>query len=196
MTILRLKAHQRQANIVEDIYNIFYYFTAANPGTNVEIEEFIQEWIDNVQPAILAFQSDQIVYLDIYAEVVGGLFFSSITQGSVDGVISCDANAPYLAYEFIYRRNTRATRNGFKRFAGVCEDAIDQGGNVTGAVATALTAAETVLDDVLNPPMGACNPIIYGPPTGPPNNLPERTNGVAEVAFHRVTTQNSRKPWR
>lgn len=190
---MRLTAVQRQANIVTDIMNVFYYSETVNPTSNAEVEEFIQEWIDNIQPAILAFQSDQIVYLEIRAEHIGGIYFSSISQGAVDGVISGSALPPYYAYEFIYRRATRATRNGFKRFAGVIEEAIDQGGNVTGGVATALTAAETVLDDTLNMSWGAASPIIYGP-QGPAHPA-DVENPVSEVAFQRITTQNSRKPW-
>lgn len=192
--VLQITAVQRQANIVDDILNVFHYQElTAEPTSNAEVEEFVQEWIDNIQPAILAFQSDQIVYLEIRGEIVDGLYFATITQGAVDGVISGTALPPYYAYEFIYRRATRITRNGFKRFGGVIEEAIDQGGNVTGSVATALTAAETVLDDTLNMSWGSAVPVIYGRPIPP--SLPARTNTVQEVGFSRITTQNSRKPW-
>jgi len=193
---LQLTAIQRQANIVEDIHNVFHYENMSPVTSNDDVEEFIQEWIDNIQPAILAFQTDQIVYLEIRAELIDGLWFSAISQGSVDGLISGTTMPPYVAYEFIYRRATRTTRHGFKRFAGVDEESVDQAGNVSGAVATALTAAETVLDDTLNMSWGTAIPVIYGRETPPPSSLPTRVNTIDEVAFLRVTTQNSRKSWR
>lgn len=183
----------RQANIVSDLLNVYAYAESVPVTSNAQLTEFIQEWIDNIQPAILAFQSDQIVYLEVRAEVLDGLYFSSISQGSVDGAISGTALPPYVAYEFIYRRATRVTRNGFKRFPGVIEEAIDQAGNVTGAAATALTAAETVLDDTLNMSWGTADPQIWGRPIPP--STAHRFNDITEVAFQRVTTQNSRKPW-
>ena len=194
--VLQLTAVQRQANIVEDIHNVFHYRTTVDVTSNDDVEEFIQEWIDTVQPAILAFQTDQIVYLDIRAEVVGDVWFSSIAQGSVDGLISGTTMPPYVAYEFIYKRATRLTRNGFKRFAGVDEGSVEQAGNVSGTVAAALTAAEPVLGSTLVLSWGSAVPIIYGRPTPAPSSLPERENNIIEVAFQRVTTQNSRKPWR
>jgi len=196
MALLQLTAVQRQANIVEDINNVFYFETDDPPNSNSDLLEFIDEWIAVVQPAILAFQSDQIVYLEVNALEVNGVFFATRSQGAVDGLISCDAMNPYMAYEFIYNRATRTTRNGYKRFAGVCEDAVDQGGNVTGAVATALTTAEGSLAVSLTLSWAIATPVIFGRATPPPSSLPERVNQIQSVTFLRVTTQNSRKPWR
>jgi len=196
MPVVKLRVRQRQANLVDDILNIFHYLTLTDVDNAPELTNFINQWILDVQPAILAFQTDQIVYLDLHAEVIGGLAFADISQGSVDGDISGDPGDPYSAYEFIYHRATRSTRNGFKRFAGVDENSVDQGGNVSGTVAGALTAAEPVLSSDVTTTGAVYTPVIYGAPTGPPNNLPERVNAITSVAFHRVSSQNSRKPWR
>lgn len=185
----------RQANIVDDINNVFHYHNAVEGApSSAELGVLLTFFETEVLPAILAFQSDQIVYLELRARHVEGVSFTSTTLGSLDGEIAGSALPPYVAYEFIYRRATALTRNGFKRFAGVIEEAIDQGGNVTGAVATALTAAEPILTLPLEGSGGTFwQPVIYGRPI--PSNPTPRIGQVDEVGFQRVTTQNSRKPW-
>jgi hypothetical protein len=193
--IVEIVSVARQANIVDDILNVFHYRNDDQVGiSGADISALLNEWISNVLPGILAFQSDQIVYLEVRGRSVTGVTFASVSLGSTDGDITGSALPPYVAYEFIYKRATALTRNGFKRFGGVIEEAIDQGGNVTGAPAAALTAAETTLETTLVDIVGfPYRPIILGravPPT-----LPLRVGEIDEIAFQRVTTQNSRKPW-
>lgn len=192
---LQLTTVARQANIVDDILNVFHYHNNdATALSNATINLLLADFIANVLPSILAFQSDQIVYLEVRGEQVGGVTFGSQPLGSTDGDISGSALPPYVAYEFIYRRATALTRNGFKRFAGVIEEAIDQGGNVTGTVAGALTAAETALGQELTADSVAFyRPIILGRPTPSVPGL--RVGEIDAISFQRVTTQNSRKPW-
>jgi len=193
--IVELVTVARQANIVDDILNVFHYRNDDQVAiSGADISALLDEWIANVLPGILAFQSDQIVYLEVRGRSVTGVTFASVSLGSTDGDITGSALPPYVAYEFIYKRATALTRNGFKRFGGVIEEAIDQGGNVTGAVAAALTAAEATLETGLVDIVGfPYRPIILGRPVPPV--LPLRVGEIDEIAFQRVTTQNSRKPW-
>lgn len=199
MPIMRLTDVQRQANIVEDIHNVFHFFVGQSPTSAAEVLELIDTWILQVQPSILLIQSAQIVHLEVRAEEVDGLYFASRTQGLVDGEVAGTALPPYVAYEFIYRRETRVTRNGYKRFAGPCEEDVDQGGNVNPSVVTNLDALGVDLAENIITSWATAIPVIYGPATPPPpegSGLPERHNFVTSVDFLRVTTQNTRKSWR
>lgn len=193
--IVEIVTVARQANIVDDILNVFHYRNDDQVAiSGADISALLDEFIAEVLPGIVAFQSDQIVYTEVRGRSVTGVTFASVSLGSTDGDITGSALPPYVAYEFIYKRATALTRNGFKRFGGVIEEAIDQGGNVTGAVAAALTAAEPILETVLVDIVGfPYRPIILGRPVPP--TLPLRVGEIDEIAFQRVTTQNSRKPW-
>jgi hypothetical protein len=199
MAILQLINVQRQANIVLDINNVYYYESDNDPTSNADVLEFIDQWISVVQPDILQIQSTQIVHLEVKALEVNGVFFATRTQGLVDGNVVGDATNPYTAYEFIYNRATRITRNGFKRFAGPVEQDVDQGGNITPGVLVNLALLGNALESPLVVSWGVCTPVIFGKATPPPplgSGLPERVNGITGVTFVRATTQNSRKPWR
>lgn len=196
MTVLfELVTVARQANIVDDILNVFNYVCdTLDDVSNSTINVLLADFIADVLPGILAFQSDQIVYLEVRGRQINGVTFGSQPLGSTDGEISGSALPPYVAYEFIYRRATALTRNGFKRFAGVIEEAIDQGGNVTGAVATALTAAQPILAlELTADGVNFFRPIILGDPIPPATEF--RIGEVDAISFQRVSTQNSRKPW-
>jgi hypothetical protein len=199
MAVIQLIDHQRQANIVDDILNVFYFFTGDAPNSNANLIELIDTWILTVQPSITLIQSEQIVHLEVSALEVNGIHFASVAQGSVDGQVVGEAFSPYSAYEFIYNRETRLTRNGFKRFAGPVEGDVDQGGNISPGVLVNLNALAVDLGEVVITSWASAVPIIYGRPTPPPpegSGLPERVNFVENVSFLRFTTQNTRKPWR
>lgn len=199
MAILQLTDVQRQANIVNDIHNVYHFETDGDPNSNDDIEEFINVWIEDIQGAITLIQSDQIVHLEVRAIELDGVFFATVPQGTVDGQVTGTAVAPYITYEFIYNRGSRLTRNGFKRFSGPVEEDIDQGGNVGAGVLANLNALALLLDDPITVSWAICTPIILGLATPPPpdgSGLPQRVGPIQSVAFHRVSTQNSRKAWR
>jgi len=199
MAILQLVDLQRQADIVDDINNVYFYQSDAEPNSNDNITEMLFFFRDNVLPAITLVQVDQIVHLQLDGLVVNGLYFATIALGSEDGQVVGTAKEPYIAWEFQYDRATRLTRNGFKRISGVTEEDTDQGGNVTPGVLANLNALATVLQAPMDLSWATLVPIIYGRPTPLPpigSGLPERVNLVENVRFIRVTTQNSRKSWR
>lgn len=199
MAIIQLIDLQRQANIVQDINNVYYYESDAEPNSNDNMQELNIEWIQTVLPAITLIQVDQIVHLEVSSLVVNGLYFATEALGSDDGQIVGTAKEPYIAWEFIYDRATRLTRNGYKRIAGVTEEATDQAGNVDPSVLANLNALGVVLEAPIVLSWATLTPVIYGRPTPPPpagSGLPERVNNVTGVRFVRVTTQNTRKSWR
>ena len=120
--------------------------------------------------------------------------FGSIGLGTLDGLVTGTAQPPYIAWEFIYRRATALTRNGFKRFAGVTEEDVDQAGNVqAGILANLVALADDLEQPLTGPGSQPFSPVIYGRPI--PSNPTPRIGFVSQVQFLRVTTQNSRKPW-
>lgn len=59
------------------------------------------------------------------------------------------AFAPFVAYGLQTSRTTLAVRRGSKRIAGVTEDAVDAGGNISAGIVTALGELADALTDVL-----------------------------------------------
>lgn len=120
-------------------------------------------------------------------------FFDFTYPTPRQGVVASDVLPPFMAWAFIMNRSTAATRNGQKRIAGVPELWQNAGILQTGTTQLNNFAA------ALRSPVGVTGS-TFGDITGIPvivrkanDGTPLVENPVADAAFRRISTQNTRK---
>ena len=172
--------------------NVFHYRqTLGVTGGNILAEEFINE----VFPHIVSILSNTTVW-----QSVDWINYDDLadfgTNDSILGTVGDKAGNSmprFNAVSFIYHRDTRATRNGAKRFSVYSED--DQnGGTPDPDFLIALQAAAEGLEQFIN--LGVTEiwrPIIARLSSDGSSIV--LVNDVESVTFNRLTTQNSRKPF-
>lgn len=179
--------------------NVFGYLQVSGTGT---------------QPALALAQLFEV---NVYGAIRGILHTSALAQSisvvNVDDfgdyylmpqseIIPADGTRPggesntFIALGFVLARQTRAVRNGAKRFGGISDDDIVNAGLAAGIVG-AVQNVENALGMALGAAPGmAFEPrimrrIVTGPVENPVYEYQDFPMGAA--TFRRVTTQNSRK---
>lgn len=177
--------------------NIYYYRieAAINSITGNELAEAFFNFQDTV---IMNALSQTVTLNSVQVDnVTDGLSFGEFAASGFTGAITGEAMGPFIAYGYTLLRTNKLTRNGFKRFPGVVEDAQNNGAIQSSWVNyNRLLTIETQLAATLNL-SGASGqvdvaPVIYGDVNA---NRPSPVwQYVSEAALSpRLTTQSSRK---
>lgn len=191
-----LKDHQLWGD-AKRVLNCWTYACDYN-GAGMPLSDLLSLWAVTTLQHVLSTQSSAVTHdqLELF-DMTDGVDYASMTL-TVDNVgqRSGEARAPFEAWAFRLNRETRATRHGQKRLAGVAEgDAADYE-PTTAMLAILATAATNFEDGLYQPVMGArvrmCrNVIVSKPPTGAWTL--DDVNGVSSVQFVRLTSQVSRR---
>lgn len=192
-----IKFNVAMTTVQQTARNIYYYRIAAAIGsmTGDEIAEAFFSWNDTVvMPALSTTVTLDSVQVD---NVSDGLSFGEFSATGYNGSQAGEAMGPFVAYGFTLLRTDKSTRNGFKRYAGVVEQAQSNGAiqsSWTGY--SALKTIESQLSAQLAL-VGASgqldiDPVIYGDVT-PTRPTPVWQYVSGAVLQPRITTQNSRK---
>lgn len=186
-----------QKYLGEDVLNVFYYRYFSAPTVDDGIyTELLNDFNDNIITKIRQIQVDGLVYDTVQVKnVSNNINFAVLPLGS-HGVIpaSDEAQLPsYISAGFMLLRDSLVTRNGYKRFAGLIDTAVE------GNEWVGYTVAINDLLSALAAPLYAglvqvAAPVIVKRPITPPVGTGYVYSSVAGVLFKGVGTQNSRKP--
>jgi hypothetical protein len=146
-----------------------------------------------VRPPLLQFQSEACDHVGLgYTNLMNLNEFGTVTTvPTPSGVVTGQGQASFYALTFKLFRTDRSVRNGYKRIGGIPETVVT-GNSVDAAFTADVDAFAETLDNDLSSNGYTFVPVIYGAPTGPPNNLPERIVPVIDAVFLKVSTQRSR----
>lgn len=188
-----------QSYLDQQVLNVYYYQCMA-VGTDPDLSlEALATWFyADLIADVTAIQMDGLLHntLDLRNLENGVDFYTGTTV--VPGQISsagAQELASWMSAGFILRRSTLATRNGYKRFAGLSET--DVAGNLwitstarldTIATALAIPVTTTNNDEFI--------PVIVKRPIPEPNTVDPTTNPIVSASFRGLGTQNTRKPGR
>jgi len=179
----------------QNISNVFFYYMSIATSSNPYAAALANLFADEVLPSIIDFQSDELVYSEIYCVNVGTPLDMVVLPLATSGSIAADPDTllpSYVAAKFRFTRSGAGQRYGYKRFAGL-NDALVNGNAPSSSMTTLGNTCAANLDDplvggsgtTLNP-FVASRPIILG--TIPSGYVPQGCQ------FSGITTQNSRKP--
>lgn len=179
--------------------NVFFYeWVAVIDPTGAWLENANTQFVENVWSPIQQVQSDLCVTQTItWKDLTGGVdfFVDSEPKPGTGGTGSDSTVAPsYTSLGFLLRRSTLATRNGYKRFAGLLEANIS--GNEFTGYGTVVDEIKVALKYVITG-LGApvMEPVIAKRPLPEPGES-YITSGIQSVEFRGLGTQNTRKPGR
>ena len=181
-----------QSYLGQTVLNVYYFqFDPVTGAGSTYLESMNAAFMSDVLPAILAVQADAVDHthrdwfnmsneLDIFSD-----------DSVVSGVLGGDELNSFTSLGFMLRRSDGATRNGYKRFAGLTED------RCHGNVYTFGTGEQAAIETALALPL-TVGIIQYGHPVIVKRPIPKPATGyvktdVADATFRGVGTQNTRK---
>lgn len=183
----------------QQVLNVYHYKMLTAPSTGLAVNALYRAMDSIINGVLVLLQSSQLKHT--------GWAMTNLDDDSEFALIPtnyfasgpADAMPPFVAYSFRYNRDSRAVRNGQKRYAGVCESFVDSGVLTSVPLVNADALAVLLqgpLTDVLT---GAIfQPRILHRATtagvgGATSTTPRADYGVASVQYVRVSSQNTRK---
>lgn len=172
------------------IFNVFGYLHSL--GQDDEQDLAAQAFDEDIMPQIKVVQSVNLAYTSIRAiNITGSLADEVITPSEASGQAAGDDVVSFVSAPFRYNRETKDTRNGSKRLAGMLEQNL-VGTGFLGSFFTALQTLATVFGTDISTVGGIFVPIILGAETVTPGTW--NYNSIVSVqALQRSTSQVSRK---
>jgi len=186
--ILKLKS----TYLSQAMLNVFFYEqTAGTGGANMLADAFDT----NVLAALSPMNSNQVSYNAVEVlNLDNPLDFIEFTPTTAAGAQTGDYLPPFVAINFRYARATRAYRHGSKRFSGLTESMVANGGLDAAYIAT-VTALGNALEAALSnltgdawTPKLAHRTVVGGVTT-------YTLYDFSSVFYTHIGTQNSRKPY-
>jgi len=172
------------------IFNVFGYLHTL--GQDDEQDLCAQAFDEDIVPECALIQTDELTYDTIRAiNVTGTLADEVISPATGSGTLSGAEVAGFIGCSFRYNRETKDTRNGAKRFAGILEaDMIGVGFEAAYFAKMGVLAGHLSTD--ISTVGGIFTPIILGKETATPGTWTYNTI-VSVQALNRQTSQVSRK---
>jgi hypothetical protein len=177
----------------QELLNVFYYQSDGVP-VNSESQEWLSLFNGLIPGEIRDVTSSAYTQEKTILDYPNTGFQDEQSLGNINGSLSGDAAAPFMAFGFRLQRTNNTTRHGFKRIGGL-QEAYPTSDLITGAGSnTALDEIAVAMFQTLVQVIGTQEaiPVIIGKNN---SNAPGSwtANPVAGVQFQRITTQNTRK---
>lgn len=176
-----------------NVNNVYHYRINAI-GTGTLGQRVLEIFTLRLWPRIILLQHESLSHDAVVWVNLNNLteFGTEVPAPAVTGSLQQEANVSFNAIKIRLNRETRLTRNGFKRIGGL-DEAVTTGNTINPAFAADAALMGTEMG--VNQTIGGWifQPVIYGRETGPPNNLPIRVNNVVAGITVGVTSQSSRK---
>lgn len=192
-----LKAFQRDSQYLQDVLNVYWYEQTSAAGSAADLED---AWREDVRPALLDIQSDNIAYTLIETVNVNDVSdFETVQPTGINGLRVGTQLPPWISWGFRLGRASRASRHGYKRIAGVNEEDTEDGWFDNAAIGTEMTAAIAALwADISYTATGnTYAPRIVKVTRTNPGVLPATYTytgyPIGSASFYGVTSQNTRK---
>ena len=193
-----LQLVDNQTYLEQQVLNIYYYRVTSITGLGADYLEALNTyWEGLVLDAITPIQMSNLTHVSReWRNLSNGLDFF-VENTPVVGELSTDTNQQepsFLSAGFLLLRESLATRNGYKRFAGLSEtDVVGNawvgGSTRTNALATALAS------DLQAGLVTIAEPVIVRRPLIPP--VASYTySSIGAAQFRGIGTQNTRKQGR
>lgn len=189
----------RQVYLAQEVLNVYYYRSETANSDGVAALESLATWFQTgflddvtaIQNTGLSHTIREIKNLsngiEFYADT--DIVLGQISTATTDGLPS------YISLGFQLQRGTLATRNGYKRFAGLVEAQV--GGNQYVGASGPIDAVEAALTVSPNTLAGdTFAPIIVKRPIPESPFATYVYSPVVGASFRGVGTQNTRKPGR
>lgn len=178
----------------QQVLNVYNYEVVTLTGLADNYLEVIADWYEEVGlAAVRGIQSSSLVHIGLRViNYTTGIDFLERPLANLAGVRPAPVLPPNVCWTFRLLRETRATRHGWKRYAGVAEQDQNNGDN------EGLGAAQ--LDPVLNflaadfQPAPSVVPLL-APVIVRKNALGEvvAKNNIGAAEYRHIGTQNTRK---
>lgn len=201
----------RQSLFTNEILNVFYYqqLNANNDPDNNSSVSLLGAFVEDVLPEIAPIQITNLNYVGI--DVINlfnpdDLFSDDSISPSTGSYVVTSVLPQFMAWEFRTARLTRSIRRGYKRFAGLDEAMVADGGAASGILADLASAATAISANIAYssaPLAPTFRPVVVKriKETDAEGNVTYRLpegNAEAEVmdatfSYLRLSTQNSRK---
>lgn len=192
--LIQITANQRY--LEQRCINVYYYrVTSIAPLGGTYMDWFDSEFqgkvladVRNVQANLLNY--DSIIYRNLSNGV--DLLEKSVDLDGLVATTSSTAMPSFVAFTWLLRRETLATRNGYKRFAGINDATVD--GNNTNISSTLIDAVSVALaEDFTATAVTFAEPVIVRKPLLQPAGTSYVYSSIGSASFLGVSTQQSRK---
>jgi len=189
-----LRFTDRQTFLGQTVLNVYFYRITSITGLDATYLDVLGAWfVDNVITPVASLQSDDVSHVELFMEsITNGVDINSYTTDlPIAGAASGDNLPPYTSYGFQLIRESRVTRNGYKRFAGVTEP--NQTNGVYTGGSTPITDIENALkSDIVIGLVTVAEPVIVKHPITVPMASYEYAS-IGDCLFKGIGTQNTRK---
>lgn len=190
-----IRITDRQTLLGQVVLNVYFY-QLQDTGTFGDgyLDDIAAHFVEAVITPVTALQINVLEHTELFLEnLTNGLdILTYDTDFPIEGSVSGeDVMPPFVSYGFQLIRESRATRNGYKRFAGVPENMVDSGVYVGSP--TLISDVETGLAaDIVSGLATLCHPVIVRHPIDVPLISPVFSN-VGASLFRGIGSQNTRK---
>jgi len=179
----------------QQVLNVYFYrINDVTPLGDGYLTVFGDSFVDIVLPAVIAVQHEDLVHTELFLEnLTNGVDILTYTDGfPVPGDYATgEGMPPFVSWGVQLIRESRTTRNGYKRFAGVPEAAVADG-LMTG-FGTEFAALETALAQNFTAGIVTyAAPVILKHPFVVPLVAPEYSD-IGSALYRSVGSQNTRK---
>jgi hypothetical protein len=185
-----------QTYLGETVLNVYYYRITEITGVTGDYLEIIhEEWYSKVLAAVLPIQGPTLIHTNREVRNLSNnldYFMDSFsTPGEFDGDNALNS---FTSLGFMLVRESLATRNGYKRYAGLSENQV-QGNTYNGSLALTDDIAAALAMDLMLGLTILAEPVIVKRPIIPPVE-DYVYSSIGSAQFRGLGTQNTRKPGR
>ena len=177
----------------QTILNVLYYRVTSIAGfTDDGYEACLDDFVDNILEPVQLATSTDFRFDSLYLQNISNGIDIATRNIGLDGSIGAGSLPSFVNYTFRLQRETVATRNGYKRFAGVPESYVT-GNTYTGPGGLIDTIEQGLALDLLSGLVSIAEPVIMKRPlpTIVPSSHPYSSIGGSD--FRGIGTQNTRK---
>lgn len=182
----------------QEIHNVFHYKVNSITGLGGNYLEVLAQDIEaRILGAFIEIQADEFSWISIEAKNLTNALDFHVEPTTLVGqrtIASTDVLPSWICASFKLNRESLATRNGWKRVAGLAEDQVE-GNTLTLDPTDVATIQNNLAADIIIGVINVAQPVIIKRPL--PNPVPGShvSSGISSATLRTfVGSQLSRKP--
>lgn len=188
-----------QTYIGQQVLNVYYYRVTSITGLAGNYLQVLAEWYrDTVLPPVRAIQNVGVIHTSIEARnLSNGIDFYQLAISLTGNIVLVeDQRSPsFMSVGFKLNRESLATRNGYKRYAGLDEGKMRENNYNIGTTESTNLQNALALDIILGA-VTVAEPIIVRKPLPDPVGTGFTYSSIGSASYRGLGTQNTRKPGR
>lgn len=194
-----IQATVKQTYLGQQILNVYNYRITNITGAGADYLEQFANWIDDtINDVVAAIQISSLVYTEVeMRNLSNGLDFFVLPVTRTGDIADSGNNAvpSFVSAGFQLVRESLATRNGYKRYAGLSDGLLV---NNSYAISDAQRDAiqDALAADWVSGVITVAEPIIWGSPRADAPVGAYIYSSIGSAIYRGVGTQNTRKPGR